>query len=250
MKVRALERKDGRLSASNLSRAALARDWVCVTTEAEFGSASALPTSLSVSPEVFTRGLLDRRGQSEYVCGTMIQSSATPIIRRAAVSDAEPLSALARRTFSDAFAADNTPEDLAKFLDATYSPELQRNELQNPVLTCLVVERDGAFVAYALLRQGKTSPHVSDPTAIELQRFYVDQAAHGTGLAQQLMAACVAQATELGAATLFLGVWEHNQKALRFYRKHGFETVGNQIFRVGTDDQTDFVMARSVAPMG
>ena len=250
MKVRALERTDGRRSASNLSRAARARDWVCVTTEAEFGSASGLPTSPSVSPAAFTRGPRDRRGQYGYVCGTMIPISDTPTIRLASVTDAEALSALARRTFSDAFAADNAPEDLAMFLDSTYSPDIQRSELQDPVLTCLVVEHDGTLIAFAMLRKGKTSPHVSDPTAIELQRFYVDQAAHGTGLAPRLMLACVDRAANLGAATLFLGVFERNVRAIRFYRKHKFEVVGSQLFRVGTDDQRDFVMARSLTSSG
>ena len=180
----------------------------------------------------------------------MIPISDTPTIRLASVTDAEALSALARRTFSDAFAADNTPEDLAKFLDATYSPELQRGELLDPALTCLVTERDGALVAYALLRTGKTSPHVSDPGAVELQRFYVDQPAHGTGVAHRLMVECVDRAAALGASTLFLGVFERNARAIRFYRKHGFEVVGTQVFRVGTDDQSDFVMARSLTPNG
>lgn len=169
-----------------------------------------------------------------------------PDIRLAAVADAAALAELGRRTFSDAFAADNTPEDLAVFLDLTYSPQIQRDELQDPALTCLLAEQDGALVAYALLRTGKTSPYVIDPAAIELQRFYVDQPAHGTGLAHRLMQECVDHAAGLGASTVFLGVFERNVRAIRFYRKHGFEVVGSQVFRVGTDDQRDFVMARSV----
>ena len=173
-----------------------------------------------------------------------------PAIRRATVADAATLTALGRRTYSDTFAADNTPEDVAQFLDSAYSTELQTRELADPALTYLVVESDNGMIAFALIRKGKANPCVDDPGAIEVQRFYVDRSSHGTGVAQQLMTACVDFAESCGAETLFLGVWERNARALRFYEKHGFRAVGAQIFRVGSDDQTDIVMARSIVRRG
>ena len=169
-----------------------------------------------------------------------------PDIRHATVADAAALTELGRRTYSDTFAADNTPDDLSAFLDATYSTELQARELADPSLTYLVVESENRMIAFALIRQGKRNPCIDDAGAIELQRFYVDRSSHGTGVAQQLMTACVDYTASCGAETLFLGVWERNSRALRFYGKHGFRAVGTQIFRVGSDDQTDIVMARSL----
>jgi diamine N-acetyltransferase len=166
-------------------------------------------------------------------------------IRAAMRSDAEALSALASRTFSDAFGNDNTPEDLASFLANTYSPDIQRRELSDLSLQYLVAERDGGLVAYALLRE-KGSPYVADATALEVQRFYVEQSAHGSGVAQSLMAECVAAARLRGAGSLWLGVWERNARALRFYSTQGFHEVGTQIFTVGSDPQRDVVMLRSL----
>ena len=168
-------------------------------------------------------------------------------IRAATLDDAAALAELARRTFSDAFAADNTPDDLAAFLAATYGPDIQRRELADPALRYLVAERDGTPVAYALLRD-KRSPYVSDPTALELQRFYVDQSCHGSGIAQALMAQCIAHARARGAGALWLGVWERNARALRFYSAQGFQDVGRTVFTVGRDPQEDIVMTRSVPP--
>ena len=173
-----------------------------------------------------------------------------PDIRLATVADAAALAEIGRRTYSDTFAADNTPDDLAAFLDSTYHTELQATELADSSLTYLVVESENRMIAFALIRQGKRNPCVDDPAAIELQRFYVDRSSHGTGVAQQLMTACVDYASSCSAETLFLGVWERNARALRFYEKHGFRAVGTQIFRVGSDDQTDVVMARSIARRG
>lgn len=178
----------------------------------------------------------------------MTTAAVLPTIRPATVRDAAALSALARRTFSDAFAADNAPDDLAAFLDATYTPAIQSRELADGALKYLVAEQAGVLVAYALLRTGKISPFVNDPTALELQRIYVDQSHHGTGLAQSLMASVLAEAARLGAGALFLGVWERNAKALRFYAAQGFREVGTQTFVVGSDPQQDLVLVREVTP--
>lgn len=168
------------------------------------------------------------------------------MIRPATLSDAAALADLGRRTFTDAFAADNTAEDLAAFLDAAYSPAIQERELQDASLTYLVAERHGELVAFALLRTGKESEHVTDPTALEVQRFYVDRSCHGTGLAQTLMASCVADAAGRGAKSLWLGVFEKNARAIRFYQSQGFAEIGKQIFVVGSDPQQDLVLSRPI----
>jgi ribosomal protein S18 acetylase RimI-like enzyme len=80
-----------------------------------------------------------------------------------------------------------------------------------------------------------------------LWRFYVDRSRHGQGIASQLMAAVEAAAMERGARTLWLGVWERNPRAVAFYRKYGFERVGEHAFVLGADAQTDWVLAR---PLG
>ena len=77
-------------------------------------------------------------------------------------------------------------------------------------------------------------------------RFYVDKPWQGRGLAAQLMRAVEKRALERGARELWLGVWERNERAQAFYRKHGFRQVGTQIFVVGTDPQTDHVMLREL----
>jgi diamine N-acetyltransferase len=167
-------------------------------------------------------------------------------IRPAHESDAGALAALARRTFSETFAAANDPADLSAFLEATYGPEIQRAELRDPALTYLVAEDGGSLVAYAMLRRGTPLPCITDPSAIELQRFYVASEGHGTGLSQRLMTACIDAARATGATTLFLGVWEHNPRAIRFYEKTGFTTVGEHTFLVGSDEQRDLVLARPI----
>ena len=166
------------------------------------------------------------------------------VIRRAVEADAAGLAVLAERTFRAAFEADNTPGDMAAHVSRSYGPSLQATEIADPHRTTLVAEADGALVGYAQLRQGAAPACVTGPSPLELQRFYVDTAWHGRGLAQALMAAALEAADTAGARTVWLGVWERNPRAIAFYRKAGFAQVGAQGFLVGSDLQRDLVMAR------
>jgi GNAT superfamily N-acetyltransferase len=174
----------------------------------------------------------------------------TPTIRRATLADAPALAELAARTFRDAFGADNRPEDLAMHLAAAYGVPQQTRELADPTMTTLVAEHAGALVAFAQLRQGEPPGCVTGAAPIELQRFYVAHQWHGRGLAQALMREVLDAARGIGAATLWLGVWERNPRAIAFYGKAGYTEVGTHTFRVGTDPQVDRILVRPLAADG
>lgn len=163
-------------------------------------------------------------------------------IRRAVPSDAASLAVLGARTFSETFAAHNTAEDLAAYLAETYGEAQQRREIEDPKGITLLGEEEGAPIAFAQIRLGETPACVDGRRPVELARFYVDRGFHGRGIAQQLMDAVRNAARNLGGETLWLGVWEHNPRAIRFYEKCGFEDVGSHDFFVGSDLQTDRVM--------
>lgn len=167
-------------------------------------------------------------------------------IRRAVEADAPVVAELARRTFFDTFAANNDAGDMALHLARAYGVPQQSAELTDPAITTLLVERDGDAVAYAQLRSGHVPDCVSGAAPLEVWRFYVRQEWHGRGIAQALMDRVTAEARERGARTLWLGVWEKNDRARAFYAKCGFADVGEHIFLFGTDPQTDRVMTLSL----
>jgi ribosomal protein S18 acetylase RimI-like enzyme len=172
------------------------------------------------------------------------------MIRLALPADAAALTALAERTFRDTFAAENTPADIAAHVAQSCSPAHQARELADPAFTTLVaVGPVGELTAFAQLRDGAAPASVTGPAPVELLRFYVDSVHHGQGLAQQLMTAVLEAAARRGAATLWLGVWERNPRAQAFYRKYGFVDVGAHTFILGSDPQTDRLMARPLAPV-
>jgi len=176
-------------------------------------------------------------------------STASWTIRPARDSDAAALAALAERTFRDAFGAVNAAEDVDLHCARQYTPARQAAEIADPRMTTVVVEHgvdhEGELVGYSQLHR-RGSPAVAEPAAVEVQRFYVLQAWHGTGLAHELMQDSIARADAMGAKVVWLGVWEHNPRAIRFYEKHGFTTVGEQPFVLGKDPQRDLVMVRPI----
>lgn len=173
-------------------------------------------------------------------------------IRAATPDDAAALTRLAAATFCDTFAPDNSPDDIAAYVNATFTPELQAAELLEPGAVVLVAGECGApddLIAYAHIGAGPTPESVVGfGPALELRRFYVAAPWHGQGVAQHLMRRVLSTAAQLGARTLWLGVWERNARAIAFYRKLGFRQVGSQRFQLGSDMQTDWVMQRALDP--
>ena len=168
-------------------------------------------------------------------------------IRHATVGDAEALAEFGARTFYETFAKDNTAEDMRLHLASAWAPALQRAEILDATFdTLLAWESGGRLAGFAQLRTGPGPAGIVTARPVELLRFYVGQPWQGKGIAGLLMQAVQEQARARGARELWLGVWERNERAQAFYRKHGFRKVGTQIFVVGTDPQTDHVMLREL----
>jgi ribosomal protein S18 acetylase RimI-like enzyme len=171
-------------------------------------------------------------------------------IRQASTTDAELLASLGARTFSDTFAADNTAENMAEYLGASFNAATQEAELSSPGTIVKLAEIDGAAVGYSMLGTGKNPDEITGENPIELVRLYVSNDFIGKGVGAALMKDCIEQARNLGYQTIWLGVWEHNHRAQAFYRKWKFVAVGTHIFQLGDDAQTDLLMQRDLTTGG
>jgi ribosomal protein S18 acetylase RimI-like enzyme len=178
--------------------------------------------------------------------------STQPYIRAGIPADAERLAALGARTFRDTFAADNSPDDIEAYVRDSFSLDRVRAELADDTNTFFLAFVDGEDqpTGYAKLRTGTRDPSVKGSDAVELERLYVDRRAIGHGVGAALMRASLDAAHSAGYRTLWLGVWERNARAISFYLRWGFHTVGDHVFRLGSDDQRDLVMERSVEGSG
>jgi len=172
--------------------------------------------------------------------------STTITLRPAQHRDARDLATFAARTFADTFGAGNTEADLQAHLASAYGEARQAAEIADPQVRTLLALRGDALIGYAQVRRKAAPDCVVAPVPVELHRFYLDRAAHGSGAAAPLMQAAREAAQALGGSHLWLGVWEHNPRAVAFYLKSGFVKVGSHDFVVGSDVQTDWVF---IAPL-
>ncbi len=163
-------------------------------------------------------------------------------IRRAVPGDVERLATLARDTFIAAFGEFNTPDNMASYVDSAFSDEQLLTELQDPASTFIWAERTGIPAGYAKLRRGTIRGCITGPKPVELERMYADTCLIGEGIGKTLLHTSIKIAQSEGFQTLWLGVWEFNERAIEFYHRQGFVDVGEDDFMLGSDRQTDLVM--------
>ncbi len=168
-------------------------------------------------------------------------------IRYATPADNTLLAELGAQTFYETFAANNTPEDMAAYLAASFSPAKQAAELADPASTFLIAKSEGSVIGYARLKVGQPTRGVTGVRPIEIVRLYARQDWLGQGVGARLMQACLDEAVKQGCDTVWLDVWEQNARARAFYRRWGFVEVGTQLFQLGSDLQHDLILQRSVS---
>ena len=167
-------------------------------------------------------------------------------IRRASEKDDGIIADFGRKTFETAFGAENDPEDMRVYLEASFSLTQISNELTDPGTTFLLAYDKETLVGYVKLQQGLPPTDMCNEKAVELSRLYVVSHHMGKGFGSQLIQACVDEARQRGFRTIWLGVWEKNVPAQRLYERSGFVRTGSKTFIVGSDVQQDAVYSRSL----
>ncbi len=169
-------------------------------------------------------------------------------IKACTIGDVDTLRDISIETFTETFEADNDPTHLATYLERAYNVPKLRAELANPESTFFFAMLDGELAGYMKGNANNAQTEAMGDDAFELERIYVRQKFQGSGVGKVLYDQAVQRANELNKREIWLGVWEHNEKALAFYKKHGFVQTGSHTFYLGDDAQTDLIMAKPLRP--
>lgn len=161
--------------------------------------------------------------------------------------DLPELADVAARTFPLACPPSTGPDDVAAFIAENLSQARFSDYLADPDRTVLTARADGRILGYAMLIRGVSDDDdvqraVPRRPAVELSKMYVLPDEHGAGVSAALMDSALDEARALGGACVWLGVNQENQRAQRFYAKHGFVTSGTKTFRLGSAVEHDYVM--------
>jgi len=166
-------------------------------------------------------------------------------IRKGTAADVELLQSVGRKAFADTFSEHNTAADMLIYLDKSYSTEKILAELDDPDGLFLIAFDGDQCAGYARMRRSQNPDGVSG-SAIEIERLYAVSDYIGRQVGRTLMDACLAYAREHKFQTVWLGVWEKNLRAIKFYEKYGFLKFGEHVFMLGLDAQNDWLMKKTL----
>lgn len=163
-------------------------------------------------------------------------------IRQADISDRNIICALGVTTFYEAYFEQDESSDLADYVVESFSPAQVKSEFNDTNSTFFIAELNGKAVGYAKLRENSAVGCLKNENAVELHRIYILELAKGKGVGGALLNRCLETARAKGYETIWLGVWEENLAAIRFYEKKGFVKAGELQFPYGETVGTNYVM--------
>jgi diamine N-acetyltransferase len=163
-------------------------------------------------------------------------------LKQLSISDLDQLEAIARETFFQTFHSINTEENMRKYLDEGFSTDKLSKELndKNSLFYFAMIHK--RVIGYLKINFGLSQTEFHDDSAVEIERLYVLSEFHGKKVGQILFEKAVEIASKRNADYIWLGVWEHNPRAISFYKKNGFIEFDKHIFKLGDDEQTDILM--------
>lgn len=163
-------------------------------------------------------------------------------IRKATKKDNAILHAIAVTTFTETYAAFNTEENMRNYLAYNYSLEQLTREVNNPDSEFYLVVLEQKTIGFLKLNFGAAQTEIKDKQSVEIERIYVLNEFHGKKIGKLLFDKALEIARKHSAKYLWLGVWEKNPKAIRFYQKNGLMAFDNHIFKFGDEGQIDILM--------
>jgi ribosomal protein S18 acetylase RimI-like enzyme len=163
-------------------------------------------------------------------------------IKKAYLEDLITIQNISKQSFTETFAAINTPENMEKYLQESFNTTQLTAEINNPESPFYIAFCNTEPVGYLKLNLGDAQTEIVKDNALEIQRIYVLQAFHGKRIGQLLLDEAIKIAQQIPVNSIWLGVWEENHRALQFYTKNGFITFDKHLFILGDEKQTDLLM--------
>lgn len=170
-------------------------------------------------------------------------------LKRVGVQDVLTLQQISIDTFRDTFADTNDAADLQQYLDTSYNVEKLTAEINNTDSSFYLLFAADIPVGYMKVNFRTAQTEKDELTAVELERIYIANNYQGVGAGKMMLDHAIQLAVGVAAPYIWLGVWEHNYKAIRFYEKNGFNVFSSHVFQLGSDMQTDLLMKKLLQGM-
>ena len=168
------------------------------------------------------------------------------IIQKATLADADTLLNLSKKTFFDFFGHLNDRANMEAYAATAFTPQKIQAEITNPDSHFYFAMLNNQIAGYLKINFGSAQTELHNTPSLEVERIYVLAEHHGKKIGHLLLNFAIQTAKDNALDYVWLGVWEHNHKAISFYEKHGFKTFGSHPFMLGGDKQTDLLMKKEI----
>ncbi|MFO8068618.1 MAG: GNAT family N-acetyltransferase [Alkalibacterium sp.] len=163
-------------------------------------------------------------------------------IKKAGLDDLLEIKRISEETFVETFSAENTKEDIESYLKENLSLEKVASEMENLASVFYCVKYNGEITAYMKLNYDEAQTERGHSNSLEIQRIYVLNEYKNNSIGKHLIRRAVEVGKSRQLAYIWLGVWEKNVSAIKFYEKQGFVTYDKHVFKLGDDEQIDYLM--------
>lgn len=168
------------------------------------------------------------------------------IIQAATLNDAQTISELSAKTFIESYSEWNTKQNVDKYVSENFNIEKVESEVRDTNSHFALAKYSDSSIGYLKLRANSTLEQFKNENAIEIERIYVLKGNQNQKIGAALMQFAINLALEKGYNAIWLGVWQHNNRAIKFYENEGFVNIGSKGFMFGDDLQTDFIMLKNL----
>jgi len=162
------------------------------------------------------------------------------------LDDLEELIEISRKTYFETFSWGNSEENMLAYLNQAFSKEQLTSELIDVNSEFYFARLNDLICGYLKISFGSSQNAFREENGMELVRIYVNRECQGEGIGNQMLSKAIKIARERRMTSIWLGVWEKNEKALSFYKKNSFNIVGKHSFIMGDEEQQDYLMKREI----
>jgi diamine N-acetyltransferase len=170
----------------------------------------------------------------------------TITIKKCTFEDLHTLQEISYETFNETFKHQNSPENMNAYLERAFNLKQVEKELSNLSSHFFFVYFNNEVAGYLKVNTNDAQSEEMGDESLEIERIYIKSQFQKHGLGRYLLNRAIEIALEQNKEKMWLGVWEKNENAIHFYKKMGFVQTGAHSFYMGDEEQTDFIMTKTL----
>lgn len=167
-------------------------------------------------------------------------------IKKCTLDDVNKLQEISYVTFNETFKEQNSPENMHAYLEKAFNLRKLESELAHPFSQFLFAYVGEEVAGYLKVNTHEAQSEDMGEQSLEIERIYIKSEFQNHGLGKNLLNKAIEIAAEQEKKKIWLGVWEKNENAIAFYKKMGFVQTGSHSFYMGDEEQTDFIMVKTL----